>query len=515
MTKLKQIPGQSTVMTAILLIMSCIFIMTQGRLYSQGVAINSGGSAAHQSAMLDVSSTNHGILIPRMTEIQKNAILSPAIGLMIYQTDATNGFWYYDGITWVQSIGAAGATGPTGSSSSLPTGTSGQTLRHDGNNWTANDFIYNSGTAVGIGTSIPSTPLEVNGMTKSQKYTATTSGDRLDPAFRFGFDTYNPGIYRNGNDVMGFSAAGQASFFIGPSWAGVAGTQVSGSVFSLHGGSPFITMVPNGAPGTSKMLLLKNQASVDRWSFKYVDEGPPNTGPTRISFTYEPTSAEYLTIRDDGKVGINTITPGSALDVKGQLRLSGSSSGYVGFAVPAAAGSTTYTLPNADGNTGQVLTTNGSGTLSWSSPAGGSPAGVVSLVTADESDNQISVSYSPCGTGTPNGTLKTYSLAANSYSKIIAEAEGYIELGANGGGAFNTGTITITLPGGASESFTARRQISVGGDTGDNGWRFPYRVSVSAAAAAGGNITVTGSLSLQGCTGGGIYVKSLRVFGVN
>jgi len=66
-------------------------------------------------------------------------------------------------------------------------------------------------------------------------------------------------------------------------------------------------------------------------------------------------------------VGIGTATPGSKLDVKGTLRLSGSSSGYVGLAPASAAGSTTYTLPSADGTSGQVLSTNGSATLSWAS----------------------------------------------------------------------------------------------------------------------------------------------------
>lgn len=64
-------------------------------------------------------------------------------------------------------------------------------------------------------------------------------------------------------------------------------------------------------------------------------------------------------------VGIGTATPGSKLDVKGTIRLSGSSSGYVGLAPASAAGSTTYTLPSADGSTGNALVTNGSGVLSW------------------------------------------------------------------------------------------------------------------------------------------------------
>lgn len=72
-----------------------------------------------------------------------------------------------------------------------------------------------------------------------------------------------------------------------------------------------------------------------------------------------------------GNVGIGTTSPGSKLDVKGTLRLSGSSSGYVGLAPAAEAGSTTYTLPSADGSSGQVLSTNGTGTLSWASGATG------------------------------------------------------------------------------------------------------------------------------------------------
>ena len=47
------------------------------------------------------------------------------------------------------------------------------------------------------------------------------------------------------------------------------------------------------------------------------------------------------------------------------LRLNGSSSGYTEIDAPAAAGSNTLTLPTGNGSAGQVLSTNGSGVLSF------------------------------------------------------------------------------------------------------------------------------------------------------
>ena len=71
-----------------------------------GVSINETGNSADASAMLDVSSTTTGMLIPRMTEVQRDAIGSPATGLMIYQTDGATGFYYYDSAAWVSATGA-------------------------------------------------------------------------------------------------------------------------------------------------------------------------------------------------------------------------------------------------------------------------------------------------------------------------------------------------------------------------------------------------------------------------
>ncbi|QIE60645.1 hypothetical protein G5B37_14055 [Rasiella rasia] len=61
------------------------------------------------SSILTIESTESGLLIPRMTASDRVGITNPATGLMVYQTDAPDGFYYYDGTTW-QEI-SAGNTG--------------------------------------------------------------------------------------------------------------------------------------------------------------------------------------------------------------------------------------------------------------------------------------------------------------------------------------------------------------------------------------------------------------------
>ena len=62
--------------------------------------IGIGTTSPHASSALDLSSINSGLLIPRMTAAQRDAISSAATGLLIYQTNNTPGFYYYNGSTW-------------------------------------------------------------------------------------------------------------------------------------------------------------------------------------------------------------------------------------------------------------------------------------------------------------------------------------------------------------------------------------------------------------------------------
>ena len=74
--------------------------------FSQNVAINTTGSSADASAMLDVSSSSKGFLAPRMNTVQRAGILSPANGLLVFDTD-TKSYWYYSD-AWKEITNGAG-----------------------------------------------------------------------------------------------------------------------------------------------------------------------------------------------------------------------------------------------------------------------------------------------------------------------------------------------------------------------------------------------------------------------
>jgi hypothetical protein len=78
------------------ILITMIIICAALRLSAQ-IAVTTDGSAPDNSAMLDVKSTSKGMLIPRMTLAQRNAIASPAAGLILFQTDNTPGFYFNAG----------------------------------------------------------------------------------------------------------------------------------------------------------------------------------------------------------------------------------------------------------------------------------------------------------------------------------------------------------------------------------------------------------------------------------
>ena len=110
------------------------------RLYTFAIILCAGIFTAHAqnnvgintntpdaSAALDISSTTQGVLVPRMTKAQRDIIATPATGLLVYQTDNTPGFYFFNGTMWTSLSGG-------GSGDNLGNHTATQALNMSGNN---------------------------------------------------------------------------------------------------------------------------------------------------------------------------------------------------------------------------------------------------------------------------------------------------------------------------------------------------------------------------------------------
>lgn len=73
-------------------------------LFSQSVGIGDNNFTPDASAALEILSNDKGVLIPRLSSSERDAIASPATGLLIYQTDNIEGFYYYNGTIWVAIV---------------------------------------------------------------------------------------------------------------------------------------------------------------------------------------------------------------------------------------------------------------------------------------------------------------------------------------------------------------------------------------------------------------------------
>jgi hypothetical protein len=75
--------------------LTVVLLIVFSGLLAQSVGI--GTQSPDTSAVLDLASTRKGVLIPRMTLAERNAIVQPAKALLVYQTDSIAGFYYNTG----------------------------------------------------------------------------------------------------------------------------------------------------------------------------------------------------------------------------------------------------------------------------------------------------------------------------------------------------------------------------------------------------------------------------------
>jgi hypothetical protein len=123
-----------------------IIISIQMSVFSQAVGV--GTTTPDNSAQLDISSTTKGMLVPRMTLVQRTAILQPATGLIVYQTDGSPGFYYNNGTpaapAWLLLINSGAAV--TNVSASSPLSSSGGTTPNLSLPGTNGGILYGTGS---------------------------------------------------------------------------------------------------------------------------------------------------------------------------------------------------------------------------------------------------------------------------------------------------------------------------------------------------------------------------------
>jgi hypothetical protein len=181
------------------LFMFCIVVSCVAKLDAQNIGL--GTTSPHPSALLDVKSTNKGVLIPRMSNFQRIGIPAPANGLLVYDT-VYNELYHYEGSKWVSILNSTYWFRPTNRSR-----------------------FGNTSDSVGIGTISPTNRLDVNGNIRTRNTliaddnvvatwvvsagALTSSGNLFvdGPSSLNGTVTASSGIITNGDIIVNNSGA--------------------------------------------------------------------------------------------------------------------------------------------------------------------------------------------------------------------------------------------------------------------------------------------------------------------
>jgi hypothetical protein len=254
---------------------SLLFFITVNTCIGQSIAVNNDGSPPHASAMVDIKSTTKGLLPPRMTTAQRNAIVNPASGLIVFDTDL-NRFFFRGGTGWIE-VTAGSST----------------------NFWSlsgSNIFNNNAGY-VGIGINTPLAPLDIARGTSSFG-NAMFRGTNNISHFNYGTneDTYIRGG-KNSSSVIVNDA-----FYIDR----LGSSYLSGSVPRLQF---YHNNVFSGALEGSGMNLELNAARANTFG-----------GPTGNLLLQAPYSSEFINYYS-GNVGIGVTNPVYKLDLGNRMRI--------------------------------------------------------------------------------------------------------------------------------------------------------------------------------------------------
>ncbi len=226
---------------------------------AQNIGINSSGAAADASAALDVSTSNKGVLLPRVALTGTNdvtTVSSPATSLLVYNTasvsDVTPGYYYYNGTVWVKLTDS----GSNADDDWYKVGTTSAPT-------SINDNVFTQGK-VGIGVTAPNAKLDVLG-----------------------------DIAINRTEISG----GYRSWMVDGVRVGAGGSD-----------NAYFGMKDEGVNNADAVIAWGDDAG-DHLRFIKVNSGGPVDGE------------EFVRITDVGNVGINTTTPTEKLEVNGNVRI--------------------------------------------------------------------------------------------------------------------------------------------------------------------------------------------------
>jgi hypothetical protein len=305
------------------------FILFLSTIEAQSVAINTTGTAADASAMLDITSTTKGLLVPRVALTATNSatpVTTPSTSLIVYNTATasvgatrvTPGYYYWNGTLWIRFSGATEGWLVTGNmgiaNPSAPVNYGVNTIAAT-ENWLgttdANDIVFGTDNIermrikqtngrVGIGIAVPLNKLHVEDNTTASvinsesNYIGTQDVRAVNgvsiPTAGYGYGGYFTGGY------MGVRGFGNATSYTNTSYGvygtanGTTGTRVGGYFSAFAGaGSPtsYGIIVPSGGGrigfGTSAPSLAHLQVEGMVGNTVSIFKGPAGSANQGIS----------------------------------------------------------------------------------------------------------------------------------------------------------------------------------------------------------------------------------------